>query len=84
MSLNDKMQSFMTYFHKQTHYTIVYWKYNVEAMYVNMEIWDEFHKAGIVASLTEEYLKEENYEKIKNYLVKYMQQEEIKIYGGIR
>ena len=82
--IQDKMQEFMTYFHKNTHYTIVWYNYNSLGMYVTMEIWDEFHKAGIKATLAVEYLKKENYEKIKYYLVKNMEQEEIKIYGGIR
>ena len=84
MTIQDKMQEFITYFHKETHYNIVVWRYNPRAMYVNMEIWDEFHKAGIVSTLAEECLLKENFEKITKYLVDYMQQEEIKIYGGIR
>ena len=82
--IQDKMQDFMTYFHKETHYTIVNWTYNARAMCVNMEIWDEFHKVGIIAKCCVENLRREKYEMITKYLVAYMQREEINVYGGIR
>lgn len=84
MNIQDKMQAFMSYFHKQTHYQIICYQYNAIGQYANMEIWDEFHKAGIWATVKEEYLKQENYEEITKLIVDYMHREEIRIYGYIR
>jgi hypothetical protein len=84
MNIQDKMQAFMNYFHKNTHYWIVAYEYNPLGMIVNMEIWDEFHKAGIITSLAEKCLKQENYKEITKLIVERMQQEEVIVYGCIR